>query len=360
MRPQPHSQTGSRVKIAAALTDSGAVHDVVAELAASTDPNETLILLSKETELLLQTFTEVTLEHPDIIGNEKTISSLCLLHSSMQWLASRITNLKHISTQVTDSSKRDSNTRITTNRRWTMVATASHESPSDRIYLPLSRDTAPEFDAVVTSYTSLAQTVLRMLHVDLRSQIALDTRQALSRTFDVEQPFTEPDPEILSLNADITTYDEAYAIHLDMQEQKLLTHGLAHFIDHLLVLLTQTLTIMNNNGCGRLQLDILVLQQNLKNVEADANLAKSALYLDLFAAGPDAIITQAKEQGKPGDQHNKRASSVDGDIQFSRKELEKLLELVYSVALKSERREVAVQAKRGLDDHILQLSEHIW
>jgi exocyst complex component 4 len=103
---------------------------------------------------------------------------------------------------------------------------------------------------------------------------------------------------------------------------------------------------MNAAGCGRLQLNILVLQQNLKNVEPNALLLRSTLYFDMFTSGPDSIIAQAKENGK--------------DLGFSYGEMKTLLELCYSEAMASERREVAVAAKRGLEDHVLQLSEFLW
>ena len=51
---------------------------------------------------------------------------------------------------------------------------------------------------------------------------------------------------------------------------------------------------------------------------------------------------------------------ADGAKKFTFAELKTLIELCYSENLRSERRELAVQAKRGLDDHILQLSEHLW
>jgi exocyst complex component 4 len=127
---------------------------------------------------------------------------------------------------------------------------------------------------------------------------------------------------------------------------RFITTGLAPFVDTLLVTGAPHIPVMNSAGCGRLQLNILVLQQNLKNVEANALLLRSTLYFDMFSSGPDSIITQAKENGR--------------DLGFSYNEMKTLLELWYSEALASERREVAVAAKRGLEDHILQLSEFLW
>jgi hypothetical protein len=103
---------------------------------------------------------------------------------------------------------------------------------------------------------------------------------------------------------------------------------------------------MNANGCGRLQLNILVLQQNLKNVEADALLSRSATYYDLFTAGPEAILQRAKGEGKK--------------LGFNYDEMKTLMELCYSEAIASERRDVSVQAKRACDENVLTLSEYLW
>lgn len=104
---------------------------------------------------------------------------------------------------------------------------------------------------------------------------------------------------------------------------------------------------MNKNGCSLMQLNILVLQQNLKNIEPNGSLQFSAAFFDLFDSGPDGIVAKAKEnQGK--------------DIGFSYEEMKALIELCYSERLQSDRREVVLQAKRGLDDHLLQINEYMW
>lgn len=103
---------------------------------------------------------------------------------------------------------------------------------------------------------------------------------------------------------------------------------------------------MNAHGAARLQLNILVLQQNLKNIEPDAQLARAATYYGLFSLGAERIVARAKEQGK--------------QMGFSNGQVTVLLELVYSAALRSERREVSVAAERGLAQDKLLLSEYLW
>jgi exocyst complex component 4 len=115
-------------------------------------------------------------------------------------------------------------------------------------------------------------------------------------------------------------------------------------MDQILVSMASKISAMNGNGCRRIQLNILVLQQNLKNIEPRAALNRSALYYDLFLAGPDAVISKAKDGGKA--------------CGFTYEEMKVLLELCYSEALSKE--EGSVQAKRSLDEHLLELSEYLY
>lgn len=96
-----------------------------------------------------------------------------------------------------------------------------------------------------------------------------------------------------------------------------------------------------------MQLNILVLQQNLRNVEPNALLFHGGRFFDLFTAGPDAIIGEVQKTGGK-------------DLGLSYEELKAIIELCYSVSLSSSRREISIQAQRNLSDHLLQLSEHLW
>ena len=125
--------------------------------------------------------------------------------------------------------------------------------------------------------------------------------------------------------------------------------GLSQLLDSLLVHKAgASIKTMNLAGCARMQLNILVLQQNLKNIEEGDSVAltRSARYWDFFADGPESVIAWARESQPP--------------LPFSYDELRLVVELAYSEALLSDRREVAMQAKRELADRLLTLSEHLW
>lgn len=100
-----------------------------------------------------------------------------------------------------------------------------------------------------------------------------------------------------------------------------------------------------------MQLNILVLQQNLKNIEDGATLPYAALFFDLFTAGPDAIVARAKEYGK--------GFGVPGDV-FGEQEVKKLLQMIYEERLNDQNREASVQARRALDAQLLEISEFMY
>ena len=171
--------------------------------------------------------------------------------------------------------------------------------------------------------------------------------RVLKAPYLLDQPANEPDPSILALNADLLSFDDNLTIHLPDKEYSFITSGLGLLLDNILVTNASQITIMNLNGCERMQLNILVLQQNLKSVESGVALTRSAMFFDFFIQGAEAIIEKAKATGGK-------------DMGFSLEELKVLVELCYSEALQSQHRDIAAQARKALSDHLLELSESMW
>ena len=163
----------------------------------------------------------------------------------------------------------------------------------------------------------------------------------------LDEPSNEPDRDILSLNADLLSFDDTLKVHLPKQEYQFFTLGLGLLIDDLLVTNASQISLMNNHGCERMQLNILVLQQNLKSIESGVALTRSAQFYDYFMQGVDVIVARAKETGGK-------------DLGFTLEEVKVLVALCYSAALQSQQRDVAAQAKKALSDHQLQLAEYMW
>lgn len=340
---------GSTLKTSAAIAQGpGDIHDTIKNL--WTSEGDVVELLEKETGLLALQTNEVPIGPSDIIHDRKTIGALCLLYTSTKWLANKIEHLRHITHHDVDSSRR-STTRAPQSRRWTLLNDPSKVNDKSPVYLPMTQDTVVAFDSIVSSLQELAGTVILTLHMELRIQIVHSLAFALSPVtapYLLEQVVNDPDPRILTLNADIVAYDGTVSRFLPSRELNFIRNGLGLVIDTLLVTNASAVKAMNANGCGRMQLNILVLQQNLKNIEQDVSLERAAKYYDLFSAGPEAIVGLAKE-AKEG--HKER---------YSYEELKTLMELCFSEKMADVERGVSTVARRSMGDKLLQLSEVMW
>lgn len=185
--------------------------------------------------------------------------------------------------------------------------------------------------------------------------VALDPKTA---PYLLEQDVKEPDPQILGLNSELVAYDETIVKFLREREVAFIRTGLGLLINSYLVANASMVGPINAKGSGRMQLNILVLQQNLKNIEAGVDLARAANYWALFDGGADAIVAKAKDDAEKG---AAAAGPTSRDPErFSYDELKALIELCYSELMASKERGIENNAKRAMGDKLLELSEHMW
>lgn len=131
---------GRRIKAPAALAESNDVQDVVLSLFQA-DPEQMPELVEKEVSLLLAEVDRGPLDEVDIIQDKKSITGLCLLYTSMKWLATKVAHLRHISDRATDSSRSEPG-HPRNNRRWTLLSSTEPRTEGLPVYLPLNKETA--------------------------------------------------------------------------------------------------------------------------------------------------------------------------------------------------------------------------
>ncbi|KKA28227.1 hypothetical protein TD95_002413 [Thielaviopsis punctulata] len=305
-------------------------------------------LLEKETELLVGYIRKTEMEPNDIIQDRDAISSLCLIYTSMKWLAIKSQSLRHITRQETDTSR--SSLPRGASQRWSLMNDKTLDT-AGRVYLPLTQETVQTFDRIVTSYEELAGAAMRTLHMEIRCQIMHSLGVVLSpktAPYILDQDVSEPDPQILKLNSELVSYDETISRFLHAREISFIRNGLGRLVTGILIASAPVASPMNNRGCGRMQLNILVLQQNLKNVEGGVDLVRATNYYSMFAKGAEKIFEAAKKiKDLPDGAPNK----------FTYNELKNLLELCYSEQLADPERGVATAAKRQLTDKMATLDE---
>ncbi|KAF7591248.1 hypothetical protein BBP40_001809 [Aspergillus hancockii] len=393
-------------KAAAQYAASGDIHDVVSELWRNEATNKEE-LIDKETKLLLKHTNEVPLEPYDIISDAKTVAALSLLYNSMQWLASHLLKLRQVTQPSSESRQKQEGGPP--NRRWTLIGAMApkREGLNQPVYLPLNQETATAFDTTIESLRDLASTALFALHIDIRCGVI----HILTRTMAgpnprnnrnsepatpspnsninwwhiiLNQP-TAASPTVLELNNDLIAFDINISSYLGSAERWYITSGLARFIDQIFVSSTHHIGAMNENGALRLQLDVLVLQQNLKNIIVDPSadtdeegatrrgseqyhevvaLPRSAKFLDWFLDGAEKALDYAKDEKESFAANPEKALASGNGEPFTYEELKILVDLCFSDVLKgprgAENREEFMAAKKASADALLRLNEIMW
>ena len=351
-RPQMQSQDETRLKPAAAMAETGDIRELCELLLNGENKQEDLHPLRDEVKILIDRTNEVPLEPFDIISDGRSVTALCLIHNSMQWLASRLQELRRV---VPDTNqKRPTSHRSHHSRQLSLLTGSQTLNENTPIYLPMVPETVSAFDSLLVSIRSLATTALVTLHLDVRLGVIHMLLRTLSAHYLLANPAQDPDPSILSLNADLMSTVDTLSTHVPAPAQSFIVTGLALLIDTYLV---QNASLMkqgmNMHGCGRMQLNILVLSQNLKSIAASStddniDLVRSGAYYDLFLEGPDSVVSKARDHGGAG---------LEG---FDLEELKTLVELWYKEGTESSQREVQVKSQRDMGDRLLVLSECLW
>jgi exocyst complex component 4 len=114
------------------------LQDTMLKIWQSEEPN--LDLLDKEIDLLIAQATEKNIGKSDIIQDRDTISSLCLLYTSLRWLSVKIAGLRHITKNDADSSR--SSLPKPEKRRWTLLNDPNKSIlEQGPVYLPMTQET---------------------------------------------------------------------------------------------------------------------------------------------------------------------------------------------------------------------------
>lgn len=140
-RSRPKQSTGSRVKALAVFAGSEhEIGDTIAQLFQA-DAEKAPKLLEKMISLLLAEVEKDPLDKQDLVQDRKSLQTLCLMYTSMKWLATKVAQLRYISDRAIDSTKPEPGSQRH-NRRWTLLTSAEPRTEGVAVYLPLNEETA--------------------------------------------------------------------------------------------------------------------------------------------------------------------------------------------------------------------------
>ncbi|PSK56543.1 hypothetical protein B9Z65_6167 [Elsinoe australis] len=291
-KPQTETSASRTRRKAASLAEGGDLLPLVKQLVNS-PADATPELWTQETNSLITLVRTATPSEDDLLTSPKSIRQLSTLSTSALWFVSRLSTLRHIDPRAANSTSLAAHQT----RAWT-------DSSTGEPYLPLSNDTAAEFDSLLDSFTDLSALILRTLHLELRLETLAGIAKALGTTYWLNQPYNEPDASILQLNKTILGFDNELSARLPEGNYKACVAKLADLVDSALVSFAATVPAMDEYGASRMALNILVLQQGLKEVDGAADLARAARFWELWDGKGEGVVREVqggragKEEGQ--------------------------------------------------------------
>lgn len=89
-----------------------------------------------------------------MVRNNQHLGEKIFVDGKQQWLAARLSQLRHITHSSSQQSHHDSS-RPSQTRRWTALSLLSPQDPTNPIYLPLTTESAPYGPPIVLSHFSV-------------------------------------------------------------------------------------------------------------------------------------------------------------------------------------------------------------
>ncbi|ODQ52476.1 hypothetical protein SAICODRAFT_57779 [Saitoella complicata NRRL Y-17804] len=292
----------------------------------------------KETGVQLKLKGSQPLGAGAIIQDVSLITRMVTLYNSVKWLSARVMPMAHIEDKNGMSIR--------------MNGASTERATEDRPRLPLTKELASRFDALLATYDQLAESVLLTLRIEMRLHVTYHLELALTDgNYSLDEKTVEPDPHVSNLNTDLVLLDERLSGALPNWEYRFVTKGMAVLIDELLVTLAgESIRLINKVGVLKMMHNILALQQNLKNFvsgPSDAQLERSTEYWRLYELGPARLLEVIKTHQPP---------------HFTFDQLKNMLRLQYSDnlarATNENRRDSALQARRGFNERCIALGEY--
>ena len=337
-RPQAEGD-GRQIKAAAVLVENTEVVSAIDSLRKA-DVQDNTKAMEVETSLLHSVLPPRRLTEADLISDSKSQSQLCLLNTSMTWLARKLKSLKKISDKTINSHRRRDSSILPKQRNLEGTMSERPNDGTEPIYLPLSPESAGIFDGIINAYQELAEESLRTLHVEMRCQVYYRLNTSIRGSYLYSEVAESPEEDILALSSDLLKFDRETKSLLRPRDHTFIVSGITRFVDATFInAIMRNIPSANEAGNDHFQLNSRVLYHNLSNIEPNSDLTRSFRFFELFQQGAEATLQAAR-------------SYTTG---LTKDELKKLLELRASADMENADREHAMSAKRLLDDQLSRL-----
>lgn len=250
-------------------------------------PEEVRLRNKKESEILIGNLASGTLIPPhEILSDVVQLRVLAQLQESLEWLSSRI--LSMASCVLLAQKQRGS----------AYLPASPRESVQD--LPPMPDATVQTLEELAKEFQEIADTCLLVLHLEVRVHCFFYLLPVtVQGNFAGGVDSQEPDPEVMKLNKDLSSIDEAMTACLQQRKHRYIFEGLGHLIASILINSTSSIQKVNENGIKKVCRDIFAMQQNLTSITMNREVALdyARQYFELFYHSPEDILNLIVEHG---------------------------------------------------------------
>uniref|UniRef100_A0A131XK69 Exocyst complex component Sec8 n=1 Tax=Hyalomma excavatum TaxID=257692 RepID=A0A131XK69_9ACAR len=250
-------------------------------------PEEVRLRNKKESEILIGNLASGTLIPPhEILSDVAQLRVLAQLQESLEWLSSRIQSMASCVVHIQKQ------------RGSTYVLASPRESFQD--LPPVPDATVQTLEELARDFQEIADTCLLVLHLEVRVHCFFYLLPVtIQGNFAGGVDSQEPDPEVMKLNKDLSSIDEAMTSCLQQRKHRYIFEGLGHLIASILINSTSSIQKVNENGIKKVCRNIFAMQQTLTSITMNREVALdyARQYFELFYFTPEDILNLIVEHG---------------------------------------------------------------
>ncbi|KAF7967561.1 hypothetical protein HWV62_33943 [Athelia sp. TMB] len=291
------SDLDSRVTLAAQWAQRSEMSPCLNQLSATLEKDvaQQQQMCRQETHLEVQLLGQGTVTKSDILPSPRSHSLLGTLYRSLTWFTTELAALKSSSEEtLSPTSPSDPDPLAGATAYTPYLPIMAPTLPTEQLKLPLSKEMALRFQALLKTYEQLAEAILHTIRIDMRCRTIHYLDSAMRHgNYHIDHEAGEPDPHVLDLNAELGQCDEFISTTLPKKEQQFVFVGLGHLMEHLLISNARHLRLVNQLGIKKVLRNILALQQSVKtltNEERNTDFKRAKEYYALFFMPPAEML----------------------------------------------------------------------
>ncbi|KAJ3563576.1 hypothetical protein NP233_g8850 [Leucocoprinus birnbaumii] len=259
-------------------------------------------LCRQQTNIEIELLGRRPIEKEDLIPSVRNLSALATLYRSVAWFAQQLNALRaRPDDSLLSPTSPNGLESLTAHTPFTPFIPLPPPTGDDgKLSLPLSKEMALRFQALLKTFEQLSGLILDTLRIDLRCRAIFYLEGAMRHgNYALTYEVTEPDPYIVDLNTDLVQCDDITWTSLPPKERHYVFTGLGHLMEQLLISNARFLRLPNDYGIKKMLRNMLALQQSIKtltNDQQNTEFERAKQYYSLYYLKPQDLLDKIREK----------------------------------------------------------------